>query len=192
MTETAHDVLWRRLKYTLTPQWDLYASLPDIVSGKNVLEVGFGTGAGTVMYAPNAFWVDAIEIDPGAVSFARAMFPLTNVQWLLGNVTNMAWVEKYEAVVMIEALEHVADWKDALRRISKALVQDGMLIMSARNANADLRRWKDLHEREWTSEELTDALGEYFEDVRLFDYTLTHEQTKDTSLTPLVAIARKM
>ncbi len=63
--------------------------------------------------------------------------------------------------------------------------------MTARNANADLRRQKDLHLREWTAAELSDSLGEFFPSVYLYDYTLQDQQTEDTRLTPLIAIAKK-
>ena len=62
--------------------------------------------------------------------------------------------------------------------------------MTARNRHADLRR-NDLHEREWTAKELKDNLGEFFLDVKLFDYTLQNEVDETTRITPLIAVARK-
>jgi 2-polyprenyl-3-methyl-5-hydroxy-6-metoxy-1,4-benzoquinol methylase len=175
----------------LSPQWDIYKSLETRFAGLRVLEVGFGTGGGVLQYAGAARLVDAIEIDPGAVDFANKTFPLNNVNWLEGDITNFKSTAHYDAVVMIETLEHVPDYKAALTNIRNLLDYGGELIMSARNANADLRRWKNLHEREWTSGELVDALRPFFEDVWIYDWSLENLQTGFTTLTPLVAIARK-
>jgi len=191
MSNQAHDVLWRRLRYQLSPQWDIYKSLETRFAGLRVLEVGFGTGAGVLQYAPAARLVDAIEIDLGAVDFAQKTFPLNNVNWLEGDITDPDLRGHYDAVVMIETLEHVPDYKAALTNIRNLLHPGGELIMSARNANADLRRWKELHEREWTSGELVDELRPFFEDVWIYDWSLENLQTGFTSLTPLIAIGRK-
>ena len=191
MQNQAHDVLWRRLRYMLTPQWDIYRSLDSRFAGLRVLEVGFGTGGGVLQYAPSARLVDAIEIDPGAVDFANKTFPLNNVNWTEGDICTFQTRVRYDAVVMIETLEHIADYKAALTNIRNLLHPGGELVMSARNANADLRRWKDLHEREWTSGELVDELRPFFEDVWLYDWSLTDLQTGFTSLTPLMAVARR-
>lgn len=192
VNETTHDVLWRRLKYMLTPQHDIYQSLRERLMGASVLEVGFGTGAGVLQYAIAAQRVDAIEIDPGAVHFAQEMFPLNNVHWIEADITHWYSAEPYDFAIMIETLEHIQDWRMALTAITAMLKEGGYLIMSARNANADLRRWKDLHEREWSASELVYSLEELFPQVYIYDWTLQEQQDPDTTrLTPLIAIAKK-
>ena len=156
-----------------------------------MLEVGFGTGAGVIQYAMAAEHVDAIEIDPGAVHFAQEMFPLNNVNWIEADITSWYTTETYDFAIMIETLEHISEWRKALTAIKSHLVPGGQLIMSARNANADLRRWKDLHEREWTAQQLLDNLGIFFPQVYIYDYSLQEQQSNDTRLTPLIAIAKK-
>jgi 2-polyprenyl-3-methyl-5-hydroxy-6-metoxy-1,4-benzoquinol methylase len=191
MSELTHDVLWRRLKYMLSPQWDFYYTLRGRFENAVVLEVGFGTGIGVLQYAPFAAHVDAIELDAGAVHFAESTFPLTNVSWIkqdLLEFENRSYA--YDYVIMIEVLEHIRDYASALSKIRSLLKPGGQFIMSARNVNADLRRWKDLHEREWKSQKLVHELGNCFNSVELFDYTLRNEQDVDTSLTPLFAVCK--
>jgi 2-polyprenyl-3-methyl-5-hydroxy-6-metoxy-1,4-benzoquinol methylase len=188
--EAMTSILWRRLRYMLTPQFDLYKSIAPHMKGKRVLEVGFGTGFGTVQLAQSAMTVTAIEPDTDAVNFAWMVLPLRNVIWLNGDITSQPATTHYDAVVMVETLEHIADWRKALSNIHGLLKPSGCLYMTARNRNADLRR-NELHEREWTGQELANALGEFFLDVKLYDYTLTNELTADTHVTPLIAVARK-
>ena len=192
MNESAHEVMWRRLRYLLTPQFDLYLSIAEKLSGKpNVLEVGFGTGAGVLLYAHNVSFVHAIDVDPGAVTFAKTMFPLSNVTWMTGDITKFNSDRKYTAAVMVETLEHIHDWRRALQNVWDHLDLGGDLIITARNANADLRRWKELHEREWKASEFRKALLEVFQQVWLYDWSLKVPQDDSSTLTPLVAIARK-
>ena len=188
--EAMTSILWRRLRYMLTPQFDLYKNIAPKLKGQDVLEVGFGTGFGTVHLAKYAEEVIAIEPDPDAVKFARQVLPLKNVWWIESDITTALKKPIYDAVVMVETLEHIADWRKALNNIHGLLKPGGCLYMTARNRHADLRR-NDLHEREWTAKELKDNLGEFFLDVKLFDYTLANEVDETTRITPLIAVARK-
>ena len=191
MNESAHDVLWRRLRYMLSPQWDIYQSLSERFDNRKVLEVGFGTGSGVLQYAHKVHSVDAIELDPGAVDFAQKAFPTNNVNWIHSDICNYDTHNRYSMVVCIETLEHIPDDAKAIDNMHRLMRRNGLLYISARNANSDLRRWKDLHERELSAEEFCDFLSGYFEVVELFDYSLRHKQEKSTTLTPLLAVCKK-
>lgn len=184
------DVIWRRLAYMLSPQLDLYKSIARQVEGKKVLEVGFGTGFGTLQLARRALEVTAVEKDPDAVQFAKTCLPLSNVAWLYGDAVNLRGPGFYDAVVMVEVLEHIPEWHKALEQVKTHLWTGGALYLTARNANADLRR-NELHERELSAAQLVDALSQHFGQVQLFDYTLTQELGADTRSTPLIARAVK-
>ena len=190
------EILWRRLRYMLTPQLDLYRHIGPHLGGKRVLEVGFGTGVGTLQLVPYARCVTAIESSLGAVDFATTTFP-AQANWEIGDIRDWRNGERgnvnadlFDAVVMVEVLEHIPDWKLALQNIYNLLGSGGELFMTARNANADLRR-NDLHEREWTARQLKAALREFFPSVTLWDYTLTKDQDDTTHCTPLIARAKK-
>ena len=173
----------------LTPQHDLYANIAPHVRGHSVLEVGFGTGTGTLQLVPYARNVTAIESDRYAVDFAREMYPM-QADWQLSDILDYRVGEMFECAVMIEVLEHITNWQRALQNVRDGLVAGGELFISARNANADLRR-NDLHEREWTAKEFSIALRSLFSDVTLWDYRLAKKQDETTRCTPLIARARK-
>lgn len=187
------DVLWRRLRYMLTPQFDIYESIARNTDDLAVtLDVGFGTGFGTLQLVGDATLI-GIEIDPNAVEFAQRCLP--GIDYRLGNICDAETVaqlraERFDVVTMIEVLEHIPDWRTALGHVCRLLCAGGKLYISARNRNADLRR-NDLHEREWTAAEFRGALAGYFTSVKLYDYTLTAELGDDTHVTPLVAVCVK-
>ncbi len=184
------EILWRRLVYFLSPQAEIYEAIAPHLVDKNVLEVGFGTGFGVLQYAADAKQVYAIEQDEEAVKFASRYLPLGGVMWINGNILDIDLDRTFDAVVLIEVLEHIEDWEKALRQVVKHLVSGGKLYMSARNANADLRK-NELHERELHASDLVEMLSGYFGDVQLYDYTLTIKQEMNTRQTPLIAIATK-
>ncbi len=182
--------MWRRLRYMLSPQTDLYTNIAPHLKGLNVLEVGFGTGFGTLQLARCAHLITAVEIEADAVHFAQASLPLNNVTWATANINGLKTFPDFDAAVMIEVLEHIEDWRGALKNTAAMLKDGGKLYISARNRNADLRR-NDLHEREWTAQEFKLALQEFFSTVTLFDYTLQEPQDLTTHITPLIAVATK-
>lgn len=191
-SSNATSVIWHRVRNILTPQHDIYQSVAGFVkSTDRVLEVGFGFGGGVLQYASKVVSVNAIEIDNDAVEFVNYCFPYPNIYWSLDDITEGYYPPIYDIAIMIETLEHIPEWRKALRNIAYSLRPKGQFIITARNKNADLRRSKDLHEREWTAEEFRTALKPYFREVHLYDYSLQHVQGAETHLTPLIAIATK-
>lgn len=187
MPNDASGVLWRRLRYMLCPQYDLYKNLD--LKGKYVLEAGFGTGTGVLQYASTAHRVIAMEMDKQAIDFARQLFPVSNVEWLYGDITSYIPGSEFNAVVMIEVLEHIPEWELALENVHKSMTPGGVLYISGPNKNADLRK-NDIHEREWTAQEFQEELGRFFPDVGLYDYKLQVLEL-DTRTTPLIAVCVK-
>jgi len=172
----------------LSPQLDLYSSIAKKVEHQRVLDIGFGTGFGTLQLTRTAKSVVAIETDAEAVAFAQKTLP--GVLWANFSILEDWSAGDFDAAVMVEVLEHISDWERALVNVAGLLHPGGKLYISARNANADLRR-NEIHEREWTATQFSAALGSVFSDVKLYDYTLEKVQTAGTSATPLIAVATK-
>ena len=69
----------------LTPQLDIYTHLGPKVKGMQVLEVGFGTGLGTLQLVARAHHVTAIELDSEAVAFAARVLP-RQARWFQAHI----------------------------------------------------------------------------------------------------------
>lgn len=183
------NVIIRRLGYMLSPQLAIYTNLAPWLKDKNVLEVGFGTGFGTIQFASQARRVLAIEIDRELVDFANWVLPLENVDWEVGDICRDK-LGMYDAIVMLEVIEHIPRWQDALRRCSEILLPGGKLIISTPNANGTFMK-NPLHGDEWTAREFKTRLEMYFGDVKLYDFSLEQEHDTNTRITPLVAVCKK-
>jgi 2-polyprenyl-3-methyl-5-hydroxy-6-metoxy-1,4-benzoquinol methylase len=185
------DVLWRRLQYFMTPQMDLYRNIAAKVAGLKVIDIGCGTGLGTLQLKRWTDDVTGVDIDRDSIGFARDTIPGIRWEWADAGRTLHYIGNDYDAVLMIEVLEHISDWQEAVANVWDVLKPGGKLYISARNANADLRK-NDLHEREWTAHQFHTGLSHYFKGgVTLWDWKLENEQGLDTRQTPLVAVARK-
>ena len=60
------NVIWNRLKYVLSPQFDIYTKIAPIVHGR-VADIGSGTGFGTHLLTAHADVVHGFEIDEEAL-----------------------------------------------------------------------------------------------------------------------------
>lgn len=183
------DVLWRRLRYFLSPQWDHYHAIAPHLKGKAVLDIGCGTGFGAVQLAAFATRVHGTDIDADAIAFCQSSWPGERLDFSVSDIL-VARPWSFDAVVMIEVLEHVVDRGLALQNIRSLLNPGGVFYVSARNALADLRR-NDLHEDEKTATELFAELSPLFSSVELYDYSLTKPQTDQSRVTPIVAVCIK-
>lgn len=184
------DILWRRLRYMLSPQWDLYNSIAQVDTSASVVDIGCGTGYGTIqLFDGLRGGVTGIDIDGAAIQFARDSFPFNGLEFVLWDITKTPEPEmQFETAVMVEVLEHIPDYHAALTNVRNMLTPGGRAYITARNANADLRR-NELHEREWTAMEFVRALEKHFDTVQLYDHTLMNEQDIFTHKTPLIAVA---
>ncbi len=98
--------------------------------GRQVLEVGCGTGAFTTMLAAPGRVVHAIDIDADRVAAAReATSKLDEVHVEESDIAAAEWRERFDTVVMLDVLEHIEDDLTILGRLHDALVSGGKLVV---------------------------------------------------------------
>ncbi len=179
-------LLWNRLKYVMSPQFDIYAMLADHVTGK-VADVGFGTGFGSHLLLANAAEVYGFDVDEDAVRFARSAFPFKNLHFEAGDIA-LGIPGQFDFVLMIDVIEHIKDDTAALRNALKMLVPGGAFICSTPNAMSRYRK-ADTHVREYTPKELARILGQVFKSVELRNHAFDILSKYDN---PIVALCRNV
>ena len=173
-------ILWNRMKYMLSPQFDIYKAVSKVVSGK-VADIGFGTGFGMHLLAQNAE-VTGYEVDKGSIDFAQSVFPYLTFKQ--GDIRK--GIEgKFDFVIMIDVLEHIRQDKKALGNARDMLTSKGKLIVSTPNRLSRYRKSKN-HIREYAPKELEGILKRMFRVVELKDYQL--KQLVNEYENPIIAV----
>jgi len=178
--------LWGRLRYVLSPQFDIYEQVAKVVSG-GVADVGSGTGLGTHLLARNADYVVGYEIDDGARSFAERTFSNGKVNFSLADVTKMPVGVKYNFVTMIDVIEHIKDDYIALESVKKMLFTSGKFIVSTPNRLSRYRK-SEYHVREYAPPEFGGLLRSVFDTVDLMDFEMKPLESVYTN--PILAVCQ--
>ena len=160
-------ILWNRIKYLLSPQFDIYKQVSKVIHGQ-VADVGFGTGFGMHLLAQHAEVV-GYEIDENGIKFASDVFPALTFKY--GDIRD-GIESKFDFVIMIDVLEHIRQDKKTLENAKKMLKPDGKLILSTPNRLSRYRK-SDNHVREYAPKELEGILKRYYGSVKLLDYKLS-------------------
>jgi len=178
--------LWNRLRYVLSPQFDLYNSVTKVVRG-NVADVGFGTGFGTHLFTVNAHTVTGYEIDECGIRFAEKVFPMPKLRFKYGDIQKGIDDTGYDFITMIDVIEHIKHDKQALLNAKKMMAKGGTLIVTTPNRLSRYRK-SDNHIREYAPKELETLLKTAFVHVSMRTYTL--EPLINGYENPLVAVCR--
>ena len=178
--------LWGRLRYVLSPQFDIYENVAKTVHGA-VADIGSGTGLGTHLLARNAKCVVGYEVDDAARSFADRTFSNENVMFLPGDITKMPVREKFDYITMIDVIEHIPDDYLALEQVKKMLFTDGTFILSTPNRLSRYRK-SEYHAREYAPEELRTLLRSVFDNVEMMDFEL--KPLESEYMNPILAVCR--
>ncbi len=178
--------LWNRLRYVLSPQFDLYEQISKVVRG-NVADIGFGTGFGTHLLTTNAHNVTGYETDDNGIRFAEKVFPISRLEFKHGDIAKGIESSPYDYVVMVDVIEHIKHDKQAVINLKKMLNKNGTLIISTPNRLSRYRK-ADTHIREYAPKEFECLLKTAFVNVSLRTYKL--EPLASQYENPLIAVCR--
>lgn len=176
--------LWGRLRYVLSPQFDIYEEVAKVVSGE-IADVGSGTGLGTHLLARNANVVTGYDVDEGACSFAQRTFSNGKVGFLRGSITAGIGIRGYDFVVMIDVIEHIREDSLAIQNCKRMLKKDGTLICSTPNKLSRYRK-SEYHVREYSPQGLKALLGRSFDSVDILNFQL--QPIESDYANPLIAL----
>jgi len=124
-----------------------YAAIP----GKNVLDVGCGTGGIAVAFArkgAHVVGIDSGNTDPLSIkkARARAQEERTDIDFVYGDAQSMPFREKaFDIIVCNDVIEHVAGPGRLAKEIAAALKSQGILYLSAPNRFSLPNIYRDSH-----------------------------------------------
>ena len=129
----------------------------DVPQGSRVLDLGCAFGYGTARIA-RYYDTDGLDASPDYIHRARRN--ASNARFTLGVAERLPYPDDhFDAVVLLDVLEHVADERAVVAEIARVLRPGGLLVVSV--PHSGLLRWADsLNVYAWlTGEGALAALG---------------------------------
>jgi 2-polyprenyl-3-methyl-5-hydroxy-6-metoxy-1,4-benzoquinol methylase len=179
-------MIWNRLRYVLSPQFDIYEVVSKLVRG-NVADIGFGTGFGMHLLSLYAKEVTGYEVDEHAIAFAQRVFPMKNMSFKTGNIHKGITDGPFNMITMIDVIEHLKDPKRALQNVKVIMAPGAQFFCSTPNRLSRYRK-SEYHVREYAPKEFEALLKTAFVSVSLRDHKL--EPLASQYENPIIAVCR--
>lgn len=131
--------------------------------GKSVLDCACGSGYGSKMLKDGgAAHVDGVDVSQELIDYATDHFEIPGVDFLVDDLAHHHLMKKYDVITSFETIEHVDDYKTALRNMFNLLHDGGVLLISTPNRLITSPHMRSLldrphnpyHVREFTVNEL--------------------------------------
>jgi SAM-dependent methyltransferase len=157
-------------KYVITLRW-----LHQRPTGRQLLNIGCGSGVFNRMAAEAGFTVDAYEPDPDAYAMAVRNLPPSGCSVHNQGLDDIPGEDVADIVVMHDVLEHLAEDGAAIAQLHRLLRRDGTLILSV-PAMPSLFGYHDEqlgHYRRYTRRTLQAVVKQRFDITRLHAFGIS-------------------
>lgn len=145
-----------------------YRYVESICIGKNVLDLGCGSGYGAAFLADVANSVVGVDVDGEAVEFASKRYGRPNLQYRrveAGRSLPFPDAE-FDVVLSFQVIEHVEDDEAYVREAYRVLKNGGVFVVVTPDRKHRLlpwqKPWNRWHLREYSSKGLVDLVGRVF------------------------------
>jgi len=199
------EVYHHRMRYFLTPQFDMYRHIRERIAADTpgnlivdealaVLDYGCGNGVGCIMLKHDGWQIVGIDSDEEAIAFARDSWGH------LAEFKHQDWAapadeasdehryrRQYDIVVSLEVIEHVDNPVALLQALRDSCRNGARVFVSTLNHNSQYRKNRG-HVGKFCVEDFRVLCAKVFPGVRIFNYDFSEELDDESTLTPMVAV----
>src|SRR5919198_5563284 len=135
-----------------------------------VLDAGCGVGYGSAFLGEVARRVVGVDRDANAIAYARERYARPNVEFLVGDVLQLAFADaSFDAVCSFETIEHVDDVDAMLGETARVLRPGGVFVASTPRADKTTASPANpFHRMELAPADFEALLRRSFRDVELY------------------------
>jgi len=148
-----------------------YRFAKNFCNDKYVLDVGCGTGFGTLLLSGSSKKVLGIDISKEAIDYANVRFSNSNLSFLTMNCKDLKFSNYvFDIVTAFEIIEHLLDHTSFLLEMKRVLAPSGLFICSTINKSAfgSKGTGAEFHHHEFTHEDFKQTLQSYFKRVQIY------------------------
>ena len=131
-----------------------------------VADIGCGAGTQSLVWAELAHRVHGVDVNQPLLELARQRAEKEGyaIDFQLGSATGLPWAdESMDVCLLIELLEHVAEWESCLSECARVLRPGGILVITTSNKLCPMQQEFNLPLYSWYPA----RLKRYFENLSL-------------------------
>lgn len=159
-----------------------YSIMNYYIDGKVVLDIACGEGYGSNIMSSKAKFVYGVDIDEITVNAAKSKYKQQNLEYSIGDVTNISFNDDtFDVVVSFETIEHHDKHDEMMKEINRVLKPNGIFIISTPDKlfYSDKTNFKNkFHVKELYKNEFVKLVSNFFSNSQL----LTQQYTSGVSV----------
>ncbi len=124
----------RTAKRIMQDHRERYSFAADFCHGERVLDIACGVGFGSrLLCDAGASEVIGVDISINAIRYAQQHFHRSMITYEKADIVDYSSASVFGVVVCFETIEHISDYRTALRNLNSLLVPGGVLLISSPN-----------------------------------------------------------
>jgi 2-polyprenyl-3-methyl-5-hydroxy-6-metoxy-1,4-benzoquinol methylase len=144
--------------------------LPHIRTSDLVLDIACGSGYGSEILASKAKFVQGVDLDPETIKYAKRHHQKRNIRFDASSAERFLPKKRFDKVISIETIEHLADPEAFLSCVAGWLRPGGEVWLTCPFSGGEEQNIESpFHISELNRERLKAAMKGAFKDVKFFD-----------------------
>lgn len=139
------------------------------IYNKVVMDIGCGTGYGSLLLGKKAKRVIAFDRDVNSINRAKEQYSNRKITFFTSDIYNPPnLTDKAEVIIALQVIEHLRSPGLMIENALKQLQKEGIFIISTPNKSTQGYNKNPYHIKEFTYQELSDLLKKYFTEVMIY------------------------
>ncbi len=145
-----------------------YVSAQELVKGKVVLDIASGSGYGTHLLSQTAKKVYGVDISDISIQYAQQTYGAENIEYLVGDGEKIPLPDNsVEIVTSFETIEHIPNYRQFMKEVSRVLKDDGLFVLSTPN-DVEFAEGNHFHLHEFEYKELLKLIDVHFKHTKSY------------------------
>jgi SAM-dependent methyltransferase len=168
----------------------------EFVSGKDVVDIGCGTGYGCSLLAQKARRVVGIDYDAAAIAYCKTHYAAPNIEFMQEEATLPGSADQFDVAIVFQVIEHLPDPAGFLSRVGKIVRPGGTILLTTPNSRTGSAKASDnpFHVSEMNHAEFSRLISRSFADFRILGIGYASKNRLRSFLlwSPLYALGRAL